>query len=87
MVLPSHQRRGIGSAIIEFALESLELDRLPIWLYAQPDGHNLYQKLGWKDVENVEMQLAEWAGKGKGYGLHRTVCMIREPCLSLGDAE
>lgn len=25
------------------------------------------------------MKLDEWKGKGKGYGAHRTVCMLREP--------
>jgi len=78
MILPSHQRLGIASSMIQYAITHLHLDTLPVWLCAQPDGYHLYRKFGWRDVESVEMRLEEWAGEGRGYGLHMTVCMLRE---------
>lgn len=85
MVLPSWQGCGVGSAIIRWALEDLKLKTMPVYLTAQPDGHRLYQKLGWKDVETVDIDLSEYAGPNRGYGMHRTVCMLREP--SVGSVE
>lgn len=78
MVLPAWQGRGIGSAMIRWALQNLHLDKLPIWRNAQPDGHRLYQNFGWRDFEQVDVDLSHWAGPNRGYGLHRTVCMLRE---------
>ena len=79
MVLPEWQGRGIGSAIIHWALEHLRLDSIPVFLNAQPDGYALYKRLGWKDVENIDVDLSRWVGLNRGYGVHRTVCMIRDP--------
>ncbi|KAI9757778.1 MAG: hypothetical protein M4579_003314 [Chaenotheca gracillima] len=79
MVLPAWQRRGVGSAMIRWAFENLRLDSMPVWLNAQLDGYPLYQKFGWKDVETIDIDLSDWAGPSRGYGQHRTVCMIREP--------
>lgn len=79
MVLPAWQGRGVGSAIIRWAMENLHLDTMPVWLSAQPDGFHLYQKLGWTEIEDVDVDLSEWTGPNRGYGMHRTVCMLREP--------
>ncbi len=79
MVLPTWQGRGVGSAIIRWALQNLHLDAMPTFLNAQPDGYALYKKFGWNDIESVDIDLSRWAGPNKGYGIHRTVCMLREP--------
>ncbi|KAL6714502.1 hypothetical protein ACLMJK_007927 [Lecanora helva] len=79
MILPEWQGCGIGSSIIRWALEYLRLDSMPVWLNAQPDGYKLCKKFGWKDIGNVDIDLAEWAGPNKVYGIHRTVCMLRDP--------
>ena len=78
MIHPTWQRRGVGSAMIRWALEHLRPDTMPVWLCAQPDGYSLYLKLGWRDVEKVDMDLSKWISPYQGYGLHRTVCMVRE---------
>ena len=67
MVLPAWQRRGVGSAIVQWALENLRLDTMPVFLNAQPDGNRLYQKYGWLDVKNVDIDLSDWAGPNRGY--------------------
>lgn len=79
MVLPAYQNFGIGSAIIRWALSNLHLDSMPTWLNAQPDGYALYKKFRWRDIEAVDVDLSKWAGPNKGYGVHRTVCMLRDP--------
>ena len=79
MIVPQWQRRGVGQAIGCWALDNLRLNAMPIWLNAQPDGYDLYKKFGCNDVGNVDVDLSKWAGPNKGYGMHRTVCMVREP--------
>lgn len=67
MVLPAWQRRGIGSATVQWALENLRLDTMPVFLNPQPDGNRLYQKYGWLDVKNVNIDLSDWTGPNRGY--------------------
>ena len=78
MVHPAWQRRGVGSNMIQWAFEHLQLNTMPVWLSAQPDGYALYMRYGWKQVEVVDMDLSKWTGPNRGYGMHRTVCMLRE---------
>lgn len=87
MVLPEWQGRGVGSAMIQWALKNLHLDTIPVWLCGQPDGYALYQKFGWRDIENVDINLSDWAGPDRGYGMHRTVCMLREPSGTIAEIE
>ena len=64
--------------MIRWALEYLKLDTMPVWLASQPDGHYLYLRFGWRDVEEVNTDLSQWAGPCSGYRLHCTICMLRE---------
>ncbi len=33
---------------------------------------------GWSSVDALDVDLAGWAGKARGYGLYRTYTMVRE---------
>ena len=79
MILPHWQRHGVGSAIGRWAQDNLHLDALPVWVNAMPNGYELYKRFGWHDVGNIDVDLSKWAGPNKGYGMHRTVCMLRNP--------
>ena len=63
MVLPSYQRKGIGTALMRHGFEN----------------RDMYQTLGFEDVDVVDVDFSEYMGKHKGYGVHRDICMIRQP--------
>ena len=79
MVLPSYQRKGIGTALMRHGFEELGADALPIWLVTQVRGRDMYRTLGFEDVDVVDVDFSEYVGKYKGFGVHRNICMIRQP--------
>lgn len=38
-----------------------------------------YAKLGWIAADSTDVDLSEWGGKGRGYGVHRNPQMLRYP--------
>ncbi len=79
MVLPQFQRQGIGSALFQYGLECLGADEVPIWLVTQTRGRAMYLKLGFQDIDVIDVDLSEYAGPWQGFGIHRNVCMLRQP--------
>lgn len=47
------------------------------WIDASPAGLGLYKKLGWEEVERLEVKLEEWGGKEGETDV--TVSLVREP--------
>lgn len=78
-VLPSRQNMGIGSQLLAWGLANWPIGNNPIYLSAQLEGHKFYQKHGWQDVDEVVMDLGKYMPPFSGYGLHKTVCMVRPP--------
>ncbi|KZP25810.1 hypothetical protein FIBSPDRAFT_367977 [Athelia psychrophila] len=78
-VVPTHQRRGIGSALLKYGLDMLGAGALPVWLSTQMRGRNLYLKWGFEDVDSLDIDLKEFGGEWSGYGVHRSPCMLRMP--------
>jgi len=79
MVLPLFQRKGIGSALFRYGLQTLGADEVPIWLVTQMRGRAMYLKFGFQDVDVIDIDLSEYAGPYQGFGIHRNICMIRQP--------
>ena len=79
MVHPSHQRHGIGSALLLHGFNTLGADKVPIWLITQMRGRNLYARFGFEDVDVLDIDFAEYMGPLQGYGVHRNICMVRRP--------
>ena len=79
MVLPQFQRQGIGSALFQYGVEYLGADRVPIWLVTQMRGRAMYLTLGFRDVDVIDVDLSEYIGPWQGYGIHRNICMVRQP--------
>ena len=86
MVLPTYQRHGIGSEMVRYALEELPSGQLPIWLHTQVRAAGFYDKFGWKEVDGLDVDMSEWKGDGLGFGMHRSLCMVREPVAILNRA-
>ena len=79
MVLPAYQRMGIGTALLRYGFETLEADKVPIWLITQMRGRAMYRKFGFEDFDVLDADFAEFAGPYRGYGVHRSICMVRQP--------
>jgi len=79
MVLPSYQMQGIGRALLQYGLYNLGADEVPVWIGTQARGRDMYLKFEFEDVGHLDVDLAEYMGPHKGFGLHRNYCMIRWP--------
>jgi hypothetical protein len=56
---------------------------LPIFLTAFPGAHDMYLKLGYKDVGLFELDLDNYGKKYRGFRIYRTCAMLRQPGKSL----
>ena len=79
-VLPDHRKQGIGRAIVSWAYAQFpELAAEPAWLQSPAGARASFLKLGWADVEAVDLNLSQWVEGGEGSGTYRLQTMIREP--------
>ncbi|KAK7923962.1 acyl-CoA N-acyltransferase [Apiospora marii] len=60
---PTQQGRGAGTMLIQWALEQAQELSLPAYLEASVDGHSLYLKNGFEDIELLETDLSQWGAK------------------------
>ncbi|MCJ1285559.1 hypothetical protein MMC26_004900 [Xylographa opegraphella] len=78
-VLPEYQRQGIGTALLAWGFETFGLERELVYIGTQMRGRNLYRRYGWVDAGFVDVDLREWGGQLRGYGIHRSPVLLREP--------
>jgi ribosomal protein S18 acetylase RimI-like enzyme len=81
---PRFQRRGIGTAMLDWGHQRADKDGVPAFLIASPFGHGLYAKLGWKDVETpLQLELKDWVKDAQngdmGWGTFKFYYMLRMP--------
>ncbi|KAJ5639944.1 uncharacterized protein N7484_007806 [Penicillium longicatenatum] len=65
--LPDFRLRGIGSSLVRHGLAEAEaLGLSDLWLTASADGHDLYTKYGFQDLESVftHEDIAKYGGSG-----------------------
>jgi hypothetical protein len=64
--LPEAQRRGAASLLLQWGIERATNDRLPIFLYAEPQGYTLYKSLGFIEIEGqtIRIPLKDYGGEG-----------------------
>ncbi|KAJ5152732.1 uncharacterized protein N7482_009210 [Penicillium canariense] len=63
--LPEYRGYGIGSALLKEGLdEGMNSGLTDFWLEASNDGHDLYEKFGFQDVEPIPVDLAKYGGEG-----------------------
>ena len=53
---PDHQCQGIGKTLIEWGIEQASQDNVPVCLEASAKGIGLYEKLGFKVVNELEWE-------------------------------
>jgi len=80
---PSHQRKGVGSALVRWATSKADRDGVPCWIQSSPVAHGVYYHCGFRDVGRLEMDLREFAPGGRegkmGWGGNEFVYMLRLP--------
>jgi GNAT superfamily N-acetyltransferase len=69
---PSYQRRGVATALIQACLREAAELRLPVYSNATEDGHELYKKLGFHDLDSFVVDFNPY-GLAK---LHETWAML-----------
>ena len=79
MVLPAYQRMGIGTKLMRYGFDELGAGALPIWLATQARARHVYETLGFEEVGVVDVDFGEFMGPYMGFGVHRSVCMVRQP--------
>lgn len=77
MVRPQQQGQGLGSAMMRYGLENLGGHKLPCLVITQDRLHDWYAKFGFKDVHTVDVDMSEFMGKNRGFGVHRSNVMLR----------
>ncbi|PWI72984.1 hypothetical protein PCL_09999 [Purpureocillium lilacinum] len=60
----AYRRRGIGSALMRWAMEEASRRQLPIYAEASPDGQAFYKHLGWDVLETWSVDMGQYGGKG-----------------------
>lgn len=73
VVLPEQQGRGAGSMLVRWGCEKADAMGLECFLEASPAGKALYERAGFRAVEEFVVDLGEWGGSG----LHTTWIMSR----------
>lgn len=53
---PDNQRHGIGQKLVEWGLEQASQDNVPVGLEASAKGIRLYEKLGFKAINEIEWE-------------------------------
>ena len=65
-VLPHHQRRGIGTAVLSWLLDQIR-ERAPrdafVSLMADPPGRRLYAQHGFTERRDLSIGMAMWLGR------------------------
>ena len=80
---PTFQRRGMGTALVNYGNQMADKEKLPIFLQGSPFGYPIYEKHGFHTVQHLDVDLREWPKKKKkndrGYGNYRFRYMLRLP--------
>ena len=66
-VLPGHQRRGLGDAILTALLDRIREAAPPdafVSLMADPPGRRLYARHGFTEDRDASIGMARWLGRG-----------------------
>ena len=66
LMSPAYQRRGLGSALLQWGIERADAERVPCWVQASPSACTVYTRAGFRVVGFTDHELDEWAPGGKG---------------------
>ncbi|KAL8813998.1 MAG: hypothetical protein Q9223_006745 [Gallowayella weberi] len=75
VVTPSYQRKGLGTMLVREGLTAADRDNARAYIEASPMGLGLYTKFGWKEVDDIIIDMRPHGGTG----MASEKCLIREP--------
>ncbi|KAL8920506.1 MAG: hypothetical protein Q9208_006256 [Pyrenodesmia sp. 3 TL-2023] len=75
IVLPPHQRKGLGTMLIREGLAAADRDNARTYIEASPMGLGLYRKFGWKEIDDIVIDMRPHGGTG----MASEKCLMREP--------
>lgn len=70
---------GIGSSIQKWAFDQYALEREVVFVQTIMGAEGMYERYGWVEEDATVIDLSEWGGKNRGFGLHRSPQMVRQP--------
>ena len=70
-VKPASRKQGIGSQLIQVALDKAKAAGLPLALCAEPPAHAFFLKQGFTDTSAADIDLSQWAPEYCGWGIFR----------------
>lgn len=73
--LPQHQGQGVGKALLRWGIERAEAEHRRIYLEATMEGLPVYEKSGWRALEQVDIDYTRWGGQGE----QTLTLMVRDP--------
>jgi GNAT superfamily N-acetyltransferase len=76
-IKPAHRGKGLREQLVHIAIDKAESAGIPLYLTSEPEGHDLYLKLGFKDTKHADIDLTRWAPSYSGFGLFRLWAMVR----------
>lgn len=74
---PAHGRRGAAGKLLAWGIDEAKQHKLPLYVESSVEGHELYKRYGFKDIEVRETDLSQWGAKEP----HRIWAMINESAM------
>jgi len=78
-VAPDYQRKGIGSSMLKWAFDEYGLGNDFVFVQTLAGAEKMYEKYGWVEKDATVIDLAEWGGVNRGYGVHRSPQLVKGP--------
>ncbi|KAL8723887.1 MAG: hypothetical protein Q9181_007107 [Wetmoreana brouardii] len=75
IVDPAYQRKGLGSMLLREGLAAADHDNARCYIEASPKGLGLYKKHGWKECDDIVIDMREFGGTS----IRSEKCLMREP--------
>ena len=78
-IKPDQHGRGVGRRLVEYFYSKYDLDKELVFVQTRATSEGFWEKMGWTTADSLDIDLSEWEGKGRGYGVHRSPQMMRHP--------
>jgi GNAT superfamily N-acetyltransferase len=75
---PAFQGRGAGGMLIEWGTKKADELGLPAYLESSPEGHRVYQRYGFGDLEVLDFDTTKYGGSV----IYKEPLMIRQPVVA-----